>query len=168
MLSSERMVFIMFRCSALAAVPTRASTNLLKCVRWNSVERKRQSAIVIDKSRRTLMESDCRFEVSSPSRFLSPTKRPGFPTTRRHFSMTTSTFFSSSNNKRTPFHHWPTRKFSSAKPDYYEKLGVQSTATPTEIKHAYYRAAKACHPDLFPDDPKAAAKFRDVRKQNTK
>lgn len=118
----------------------------------------------LQKKRQTLnrMESDHKVEIALPPPtrfFLSPRHTARTPHARRHFS----TFFSSRERpilSSTRFH--TKRCFSSSKPDYYEKLGVASNATPTEIKHAYYRAAKACHPDLFPDDPKASQKFREV------
>lgn len=157
-------MFVVCRCSV--AVPIRTATNVLKCVRWNISVQKRPRKIIFEQSQKTfinLMESDCRVELSFPTRFSSPQLRLTTPA-RRHFNSTAFSFSSAARSKRSfsSFSRWPKRAYSSANPDYYEKLGVASTATPTEIKHAYYRAAKACHPDLFPDDPKAAAKFRDV------
>ena len=44
--------------------------------------------------------------------------------------------------------------------DYYKLLGIKSDADEETIKRAYRRAAKACHPDRHPNDPKAEEKFK--------
>jgi len=46
--------------------------------------------------------------------------------------------------------------------EFYDVLGVNSHATPGEIKKAYYLKAKQCHPDKHPDDPEAANKFQKI------
>ena len=46
------------------------------------------------------------------------------------------------------------------KRDYYEVLGVDKNATDEDIKRAYRRKAKECHPDLHPDDKEAEARFK--------
>ena len=52
------------------------------------------------------------------------------------------------------------------KRDYYEVLGLQKGATDAEIKKAYRKLAKQYHPDLNPDDPTAAEKFKEINEAN--
>ncbi len=52
------------------------------------------------------------------------------------------------------------------KRDYYEVLGLSKGATDDEIKKAYRKMAKQYHPDLHPDDPEAAEKFKEVNEAN--
>ena len=49
-----------------------------------------------------------------------------------------------------------------ARPDYYAILGVEKEASESEIKRAYRRLALECHPDRFPGDADAEARFRRV------
>ena len=46
--------------------------------------------------------------------------------------------------------------------DPYQVLGVPKTATAAEIKAAFRKQAKQCHPDTHPGDAKKAAKFREI------
>ena len=52
------------------------------------------------------------------------------------------------------------------KRDYYEVLGVDKKATDEEIKRAYRRKAKECHPDLHPDDKEAVERFKELNEAN--
>ena len=49
-----------------------------------------------------------------------------------------------------------------AKKDYYDVLGVSRTASDSEIKSAYRRMAKTCHPDLHPNDKEAEIQFKEI------
>ncbi|NNM10583.1 MAG: molecular chaperone DnaJ [Pseudomonadales bacterium] len=49
-----------------------------------------------------------------------------------------------------------------SKRDYYDVLGVGSTADAKEIKKAYRRIAMKFHPDRNPDDPQADDKFKEA------
>ncbi|TMC06588.1 MAG: J domain-containing protein [Chloroflexi bacterium] len=46
--------------------------------------------------------------------------------------------------------------------DYYEVLGVPRTATDKEIKAAYRKLARQHHPDVNPDNPDAAERFKEI------
>jgi DnaJ-class molecular chaperone len=50
--------------------------------------------------------------------------------------------------------------------DPYETLGVTRSATDKEIKDAFKKLARKCHPDLHPGDKQAEAKFKDVSAAN--
>lgn len=50
--------------------------------------------------------------------------------------------------------------------DFYDVLGVSSSASDGEIKKAYRRLARKYHPDVNPGDKKAEARFKEVSEAN--
>ncbi|MBQ8082510.1 MAG: molecular chaperone DnaJ [Clostridia bacterium] len=54
----------------------------------------------------------------------------------------------------------------ATKRDYYEVLGVPKTASVDDIKKAYRKLAKECHPDLHPNDKDAEARFKELNEAN--
>ncbi|MCC8097448.1 MAG: molecular chaperone DnaJ [Eubacterium sp.] len=52
------------------------------------------------------------------------------------------------------------------KRDYYEVMGVDKSASQDQIKKAYRKKAKECHPDFHPNDPEAEAKFKELNEAN--
>ena len=48
------------------------------------------------------------------------------------------------------------------KRDYYEVLGVEKTASDADIKSAFRKKAKTCHPDLHPGDAVKEAEFKEL------
>ncbi|MCJ7515317.1 MAG: J domain-containing protein [Dehalococcoidia bacterium] len=50
--------------------------------------------------------------------------------------------------------------------DYYAILGVGRTATDKDIKQAYRRLARKCHPDVNPGDKSAEARFKEINEAN--
>ncbi len=50
--------------------------------------------------------------------------------------------------------------------NYYEILGVDKKASQDEIKSAYRKLVKQYHPDLHPNDPNAANRFKEINEAN--
>ena len=53
-----------------------------------------------------------------------------------------------------------------AKRDYYEVLGVSKDASEADIRSAYRKKAKECHPDLHPNDKNAEERFKEINEAN--
>jgi curved DNA-binding protein len=46
--------------------------------------------------------------------------------------------------------------------DYYKILGVDKNAVEKDIKRAFRRLARQCHPDVNPNDPQAEERFKEI------
>ncbi len=55
----------------------------------------------------------------------------------------------------------------AVKRDYYEVLGVGRQASPDDLKRAFRKIAMDSHPDRFPDDAAAAARFKEASEAYT-
>ncbi len=55
----------------------------------------------------------------------------------------------------------------AVKRDYYEILGVGRQASPDDLKRAFRKIAMDSHPDRFPDDAAAAARFKEASEAYT-
>lgn len=51
--------------------------------------------------------------------------------------------------------------------DYYKILGIDKTATPSDIKNAYRKLARKYHPDLNPNDKDAKVNFQQINEANS-
>ncbi len=47
--------------------------------------------------------------------------------------------------------------------EYYNTLGIQTDASPDDIKRAFRKIARECHPDVTGNDPVASARFKVAR-----
>jgi len=50
--------------------------------------------------------------------------------------------------------------------DYYKILGLDRSASPEDIKKAYRKLARKCHPDTCKDDPQAEQRFKEINEAN--
>jgi len=50
--------------------------------------------------------------------------------------------------------------------DYYKILGIDKSATPKDIKNAYWKLARKHHPDLNPNDQDAKKNFQQINEAN--
>ena len=83
---------------------------------------------------------------------------------RRKFSQIFNyTQFDGNYQSHRNSYHIVKRNFSSywSAPEetFYDVLGVTKSSTTKEIKSAYYKEAKKCHPDLNPNDAKATGTY---------
>lgn len=53
-----------------------------------------------------------------------------------------------------------------AVPDYYRALGIKESASPDEVKSAFRRLARECHPDRC-NDPVAQRQFKEISEAHT-
>ena len=58
--------------------------------------------------------------------------------------------------------HFRATSVTAEKADYYEVLGISRDASASEVKKAYYKAAKKHHPDTNKGDENAAKKFAEA------
>ena len=110
-------------------------------------------------------KQNARISLASTSYLVSHRLQPE-PKHTLKISLTTATYFFG-NKQSWPFHLCRFQNFLRRLSTYqaespYELLGIARTATPKEIKMAYYREAKKWHPDMNPNNATAKERFQRI------
>jgi hypothetical protein len=118
------------------------------------------SAIPTHKPQPIVTCSVCQTKVQ----YSPPENHANEPLSLKCFSCK-SIFQHSPSKSSFPKRESPKRRGTDENPadlEYYNLLEVEHTATPAQIKKAYYVMAMKYHPDKHPDDPNAEENFKKI------